>query len=420
MKKGISLAELLAVVVILSIIATISYTLVGNVISRTQAKSVVQDATVAASTLLNYCVINPDEPICQVSENIYDIKSNDIKNFTRDYISKDFQEYDIAIAKNDAIYGMVVSLLKGDYEYTVTASGAETSEIKTRVILDEDINGNSLNAEEIVSKYNSVPDGVDLLMATPSTYNESIILGRGYGSYKQINDDQLKKQNASIIIKNKTFNEPFKIYANYSYINFLDSVAQNTDLHGESLKVENSTINGYLFLWNSDNGEINDLKQKLIFNNSTIKNISMTDSTTIELLEMNVKDTTFNPNYNNTSHSLYVGIPVKNITIDYTTDFDGPLELSLALKHVFTNNHALDITKGTVINVKDNTNLSLDNTIASNLNQEASDNDCLLTIKIYDNAKVKINNHLYDKNSTAEELNNLQAVYPHIYLENDA
>ena len=84
-KKGISLAELLAVIVIMGIVAGIATPLIGPILEKQDSMQIEQDAKAILKALDTYCSVNPDDEICYKESGAYNPSVNlkDYNNFIK-------------------------------------------------------------------------------------------------------------------------------------------------------------------------------------------------------------------------------------------------------------------------------------------------------------------------------------------------
>lgn len=82
-KKGISLAELLAVIVIMGIVAGIATPLIGPILEKQDSMLIEQDAKAVLKALDTYCSVSPDDELCYKNSGVY----NPDLNLKEDYAS---------------------------------------------------------------------------------------------------------------------------------------------------------------------------------------------------------------------------------------------------------------------------------------------------------------------------------------------
>ncbi len=71
--KGVTLVELLIVIVILGIIAAISIPAVGRIVENSQKDAIIADATTVRNALNTYCASNPTEAPCNGEDFFYSL-----------------------------------------------------------------------------------------------------------------------------------------------------------------------------------------------------------------------------------------------------------------------------------------------------------------------------------------------------------
>ncbi|XMB87273.1 type II secretion system protein [Mycoplasmatota bacterium WC44] len=120
-KKGVTLAELLAVVTIMGIIAAIAVPLVGNTIDNARKDAFLGDGIAIQSALRTYCLTaNEGDTACKESSDVavnngVNLKTNDVLDTL---ISKSFSGYNTALVFYDSTTKDIhVKLDNGTYSF---------------------------------------------------------------------------------------------------------------------------------------------------------------------------------------------------------------------------------------------------------------------------------------------------------------
>ena len=123
-EKGLTLVELLAVIVILGIIAAIAVPSIGNIIQNTREKAVLADATNAMEAANLYFAENPDEST---------VTLNDSDNkLVPDYLEESSLESATVTKKNsDGVMEIAFSGKAGN-KMTVSSTGATKTDLKDK------------------------------------------------------------------------------------------------------------------------------------------------------------------------------------------------------------------------------------------------------------------------------------------------
>jgi len=114
--KGVTLVELLIVIVILGIIAAIAVPAVGNIVENAQKDAVIADATTIRSAINTYC-LSEDDVACDEDNELINTE------LLAAYFDGDFEDY-TAWQNGGTWY---VALVSGDYIFAGNPNDNDTS-----------------------------------------------------------------------------------------------------------------------------------------------------------------------------------------------------------------------------------------------------------------------------------------------------